>query len=821
MRLRRLLLLLTVATAVAAELPYCWDVPGLSPSSALPLCGNGRLDPDEVCDDGNQQAGDGCNAFCSGFDALSATGILAGSTTPCPRGRPIVGNTLSTTFFCDLRAVEPTPDGGGVLLADGGTLMRFDLFTDATTGTITPLAASIDQTMVSICSMAYLRPDDTLLIHDCGSGRFFASDATGGHTQLVADLSDVLLAPTHTRAHYNRTARTAVVAAPLKDTTQGCVGVYGLTLSSFVDWSLTSTRTLLATLPCTVYNVYENGAVRWTSMDLRGLTPYLVTHERCPPTLRLDQWCYVLYMQRASHLDLMRAYVPEEGGFDLQYYAQTLNRFDNALGAPLVRASLTDPRRVYTLRGACLSMTHRLVTADGKTPPTVTLGNTCKRGPQLGVDCTTPLNNAFVNDVMSSPSLLPLGLSVNHTHAELTAIFNATCEALVNVTGAGPLLYQSVLASVYGNTTPVDLVELPRTLDVIYITPTSVGLVSTKRIHFGDRAQTGYVRATDLIYCPEGRFGYVAVGVCRPCADASAPGYYVSIAWQIQCARAAAAPYETFTVVTGPDATADLLHAHACVYTESRNVSCPETVDLTPPQVFNLDGDLYAAPAGAAPSLALLPCLISAASKTLGVSLFRTSRPEFMARAVVSGRTLLAAAAARPVTAANFSDAALAAQSLSTCGNTLAKGLGSFLACATPKTAALTATRRRRLLQASNSGALPVVTTHHDLVMGSTASVSYARVLPSATNDGGLLSSAPTTRSNQTDASSTAASFPIALAVGIGVGCVLIVCLLTAVLTMSSPRGAQRRSSRTEAAFTASSAPIVARQGRVPGKRSA
>ena len=812
--MRRLLVVLFLHGAVAA-LPYCWDVPGLSPSSALPLCGNGRLDPDEVCDDGNRQAGDGCNAFCSGFDAMSASGILAGGTTPCPRGQPIVGNTLSTTFFCNLRAVTTTPDGGSVLLADGGTLLRFNLFTDATTGTIVPLDANYEQTMTAICSMAYLGPDDTLLIHDCGSGKFFAADATGAHTQLVNDLSDVLLPGTDTRAYYNRTARTAVMAGLLRDPSgKGCVGLYGLTLSPFSDWTLTAARTPIATLPCTAYNVYEEGIVRWTSMDLRGMTPYLVTHERCPPTLRLDQWCYVVHMQRPSHLDLMRAYVPEEGGFDLQYYAQTLNRFDNALGAPLVRTSLTDPRRVYTLRGACLSIEHRLMTADGKTPPTVTLGNTCKRAPQLGLECTTPLNNAFLNDVLSSSALLPLGLSVNHTHAELTAIFNATCDALPNASSAGPLLYQSVLASVYGNTTPIDLVELPRTLDVLYITPTAVGLVSTKRIHFADRAQNGYVRATDLIYCPEGRFGYVAEGVCRPCNDASAPGYYVSIAWQIQCARGASAPYETFTVVTGPDTTGDLVHAHACVYTESRNVTCPSSVDLTPPQVFNLDGDLYASPhSNTDTGVTLLPCLIEAASKALGVSLFRTSRAEFLTRAVVPGRALLLAAAARPVAAANFSEPALATQALSTCGNTLAKGLGSFLTCATPRTvAAFAATGRRRLLQ---TAATPVVTSHHDLVMGSTASVSYARVLPSANSDAASASYAAPPSSNRT--ASEASAFPIALAVGIGVGCVLVVCLLTTILLTRGGGTPPQRNSRTELRFSSAG---VARRGGVAGKRS-
>jgi cysteine-rich repeat protein len=857
--LQLLLLLPLLLHECDAALTYCWDVPSISPPSSLPLCGNGQLDLGEVCDDGNRQSGDGCNAFCSAFDAMAATGILAGGTTPCPRGRPLVGNTLSTTFFCNLRALEPTPDGGGVLLADGGTLLRFDLFTDAVTGTIVPLAASIEQTMVAICSMAYMKPDDTLLIHDCGSGQFFVASASGAHVQPVADFTDVL-AVADTRAYYNRTARTAVIAATLrKDTlppTDGCVGVYGLTLSPFSDdWTLTSTRTAIATLPCTVYGVYEDDAegTRWTSMDLRGMVPYLVTHDRCPPTLRLNEWCYVIYMQRPSHLDLMRAYLPEEGGLDIQYYAKTVRRFDNALGAPLVRPSLTDPRRIYTLRGACLSMEQRLVTSDGKTPPVVTLGNTCKRAPQLGLDCTTPLNNAFVNDVMSSSSLLPLGLSANHTHAELTAIFNATCTKLADVSSAGPLLYQSVLASVYGNTTPVDLVELPRTLDVIYITPTAVGLISTKRIHFADRAQTGYVRATDLIYCPKGQFGQVASGVCRPCNEASAPGYYVSIAWQIQCAPSKdAAPYETFTIVTGPETTSDLLHAHACVYTESRNVSCPDRIDLTPPQVFNLDGDLHAAPvvvAASADAVSLIPCLIAAASNALGVSLFRINRPEFLARAVVSGRTLITAAAAKPMPNANFSDTDLAAQSLSACGNTLAKGLGSFLACATPRTVNLTSgsdssggTRRRRLLQqqpqADGSPLLtPIVTAHHDVVMGSTAYVSYTRVLPlsDANNKNGQASGSTNDNNapnaNKTDASATA--FPIAIAIGVGVGCTVVVCLLAAIF-MSFGRSDSKNRPRTEARFVASfpsssssyssyasRGTAAAGRGRIAGKRSA
>lgn len=171
----------------------------------------------------------------------------------------------------------------------------------------------------------------------------------------------------------------------------------------------------------------------------------------------------------------------------MQYYASTQNLFDNALGAPLIRtggAVSASNALVYTLRGSCLQAENRIVTSGGKIPLPATLGNACRRSPQLGLACATPLNNPFLTDVITSPFLLPNGLSVLHTHSELTSIFGSRCAALANVTSAGPLLYQSVLANVYGNTTPVDFVELAGIMDLVYITPTSVGLISTKRILF-------------------------------------------------------------------------------------------------------------------------------------------------------------------------------------------------------------------------------------------------------------------------------------------------------------------------------------------------
>ncbi len=40
---------------------------------------------------------------------------------------------------------------------------------------------------------------------------------------------------------------------------------------------------------------------------------------------------------------------------------------------------------------------------------------------------------------------------------------------------ACPLLYQSILANVYSKTTPVEFVLLVCTLNLVYVTPTSVG----------------------------------------------------------------------------------------------------------------------------------------------------------------------------------------------------------------------------------------------------------------------------------------------------------------------------------------------------------
>ncbi len=58
----------------------------------MPQCGNGRLDEDETCDDGNTESGDGCAADCDDIDE-GFTCAVAGA--PCERAR-VCGDGLQT-----------------------------------------------------------------------------------------------------------------------------------------------------------------------------------------------------------------------------------------------------------------------------------------------------------------------------------------------------------------------------------------------------------------------------------------------------------------------------------------------------------------------------------------------------------------------------------------------------------------------------------------------------------------------------------------------------------------------------------------------------
>jgi hypothetical protein len=201
--------------------------------------------------------------------------------------------------FCNLRAVDTALDGSYVVLADGGTLLRFDLLTDESRGNIRQLEASIDHVFSkNICSVAVLEPDSTIVMHDCGTQQLFvAMGGDGSHVQMVADWSDVFskvrlgasdapdanLTLTYQddafKAYYNKKTRTAVVAGTLLHTEDGIAAVQLVNISAFNNFFVTGSTANMAVIPRTAYNVWEGGGIKRASMDMEGMQPRAVLYE--------------------------------------------------------------------------------------------------------------------------------------------------------------------------------------------------------------------------------------------------------------------------------------------------------------------------------------------------------------------------------------------------------------------------------------------------------------------------------------------------------------------------------------------------------------
>ena len=537
-----------------------------------------------------------------------------------------------------------------------------------------------------------ISPDSAILIHDCGRQQLYIATAEGNNVQLAANWDEEFKPSTSFKAYYDRRTVVAAGIAIADGTVRlrviGNVTLFDSNLSVGIDSDVE-----LAIIPRTAYSVWDDDGTRHSSYDTSGMQPRAVLRDACPSTFRSMQRCYVVYMERPSSMDFMRAYIPENGGIDMEIYSYSSALMDNALGHPLRRQFNNN---LYTLRGTCFQMENRVITDDGKAPPIVTLGNACKQAPRLGIKCATPLNNPFITDVMTSPILLPDGLSATHTQMELEQIFSTTCNQTDFFSGApslrdlpsGPRLYQSVLRSVHATTLPVDFVELGGGIaDVVYVTPTTVGLISTKRILLFDYSQDGYVKATKLISCPPGFFGTVG-DVCRPCESTPAQ----TPAYQIQCRDGKT--FETFTIVASKSVDIEDVRQGICIFTSAKNVSCSTDVSMAAqPQPLNMAAD---AAEGGGETLSIVKCMVLTAEKISGRPLFRLDNiAEYSSRIISTGRHILGAAASRTMQfdTYNTTDDANTARG---CANTLVKGVGSFLQCAVPRVVG--ARRRRRLL---------------------------------------------------------------------------------------------------------------------------
>ncbi len=164
------LLLALLAGQLRADDP-CISMPLMAPPTAvdLPLCGNGVLEAGELCDDGNRVGGDGCNAWCTGFDRMTKACTLAGqnANSQCnDGGRPPGSMSASTAAFCRLSAVAASPDGAFVVVADRGFLIRLELFTDNLESSLTTLPATLIQPFARFCMLSVL-DGGRIVAHEC------------------------------------------------------------------------------------------------------------------------------------------------------------------------------------------------------------------------------------------------------------------------------------------------------------------------------------------------------------------------------------------------------------------------------------------------------------------------------------------------------------------------------------------------------------------------------------------------------------------------------------------------------------------------------
>ena len=161
-----------------------------------------------------------------------------------------------------------------------------------------------------------ISPDSAILIHDCGKQQLYIATAEGNTVQLVANWDEEFLPSTSFKTYYDQ--RTVVAAGiALADGTVRLRMIGNITLFDS-NLSVSTDRDIeLAIIPRTAYSVWDDDGTRHSSYDTSGMQPRAVLRDACPPTFRSMQQCYVVYMERASSMDFMRAYIPENGGIDM------------------------------------------------------------------------------------------------------------------------------------------------------------------------------------------------------------------------------------------------------------------------------------------------------------------------------------------------------------------------------------------------------------------------------------------------------------------------------------------------------------------------
>jgi cysteine-rich repeat protein len=330
--------------------PICENTISLQYKSEFPLCGNGILDPDELCDDGNTENGDGCNSMCNMYDAFTSTCTLAGKNEACFNDKTSYGASgmPSQVSFCDLKSIDIHPNASYALIVDQNIIIKYNLFSDDTKNVISLF--SVPKAFSFICSINILPDDLSVLIYDCLSHEFYLSSSTGNSGYTIATLPSYIqpfikiVSPTFKPLVISK-LRLAVTAAISKNATQPlitgfetCVYIFKFnipTIQVLQQQSNNYESTPFQQIPCIIYNVME-GLKVYPTYSIKNMIPKYILYEKCIQPYLLNSNCYTLYMYR-DDFHFLTAYIPEQGGIDIAYVLKSKDIMTNAIGFPIIK----------------------------------------------------------------------------------------------------------------------------------------------------------------------------------------------------------------------------------------------------------------------------------------------------------------------------------------------------------------------------------------------------------------------------------------------------------------------------------------------------
>lgn len=671
--------------------PSCEYIFSYKPSVEyeFPLCGNGVKDPGELCDDGNRVDNDGCNSWCNMFDAFTGTCTMAGKNKACSNKMTEIDRfNAQQSVFCDLTCIDIHPNSSYVLLADDNRLLRYSLFTDKTTNLLEFLPVNQIKTWYTISSLILFPDDLSFLTWEPTSllNELYLVDPNGVNGVSIAIFPNSLRpvqpfsrSTTHKilpKMLLLPNSRDVLLAAlPKISSNSGgmqeyCVHVYKISIPKFsiasakndLNYYRESDLTPFAKIPCLLYNALTDENIKLNTFTIADMIPQYFRYDSCMHPHIFSMKCYILYLQ-SNDMQFVEIHIPSESGIDLAYrvYQATSSNMNNALGLPIKKQGTgTLSTMQYTLRGSCFSAQNMVYSPlKNYLPPPVSLGNACPSVDLSLLSCYSPFNNPFITNVVSSPNLIPEGLSIQNTHGELSKIFSDTiCNDSVRQVSqpaspsfSGIMFYRDILKEQWLNTLPVDFVTIPSTHDIMYITPISIGLITSKQSIVFDVKNKGYCKPTDVLYCPPGYFGSVQHGTCHLCNSTASPGYQTSVSWQIRCAfdflRKGSTPlsslpnylktaavsdtFERYVAVMSKGVEESHLLDSICLYMAMFNKTCPNQKQsvITPKQQFNVDADLEDSEFNnslASNKLNLIPCLIKQAETKYNMNLSLKSK---------------------------------------------------------------------------------------------------------------------------------------------------------------------------------------------------